>query len=159
MNIFWFGFGHDIFKDIWKIMSMWQTKDILVVPKKFGSWSEFSAMGIRNPWAGVSRTQLISWSKETKRSGEMATMLPKMAHFGPRKVRHASFHQRKRSYHHWAIFDLLSLTPMTPWGTIPNTGCLLNYLTVFVCVRVFFGGNLPKNCLKLIHYLFTIVIC
>ena len=83
---------------------------------------------------GVSRTQLISWSKETKRSGEMATMLPKMAHFGPRKVRHASFHQRKRSYHHWAIFDLLSLTPMTPWGTIPNTGCLLNYLTVFVCV-------------------------
>ena len=67
----------------------------------------------------------------------MATMLPKMAHFGPRKVRHASFHQRKRSYHHWAIFDLLSLTPMTPWGTIPNTGCLLNYLTVFVCVCVF----------------------
>ena len=82
--------------------------------------------GLVGRQAGESRTQLISWSKETKRSGEMATMLPKMAHFGPRKVRHASFHQRKRSYHHWAIFDLLSLTPMTPWGTIPNTGCLLN---------------------------------
>ena len=87
---------------------------------------------------GVSRTQLISWSKETKRSGEMATMLPKMAHFGPRKVRHASFHQRKRSYHHWAIFDLLSLTPMTPWGTIPNTGCLLKATKLFLCAWMCF---------------------
>lgn len=27
-------------------------------------------------------------------------------------------------------------------------------LTVFVCVGGFFGGNLPKNCLKLIRHLF-----
>ena len=32
-------------------------------------------------------------------------------------------------------------------------------LTVFVCVGGFFGGNLPKNCLKLIRYLFKVTWC